>query len=187
MVMNEEQVKKAIQDLVRALKPGMTESYLADTPARVVKSYSKILEGYSRDLSEEMTVFPNEDNYQGIIYSGQIKFFSTCEHHLLPFYGTAHVAYVPNENIAGLSKLSRAVDIYARRLQQQERITTEVAQGLEDTLRPKGVAVMLEGVHLCNAARGVQQFTSNMKTIDFRGVFKDSSSLQAQFLEFTKQ
>jgi len=183
--MDKDHTEQIIKDLLRALGQDVNRADLIDTPKRVAASYSKLLEGYSRDLSKEMTIFPNDDAYDDIVYSGHIKYFSTCEHHLLPFFGKAHIAYIPNEKIAGLSKLSRAVDIFSRRLQQQERITVQVADALEEILEPKGVAVFLEGEHLCNSARGVQQFNSNMKTVAFRGVFKDPI-LRDQFMNLTK-
>lgn len=100
-----------------------------------------------------MTVFENENGYDDIIYSGKISFFSTCEHHLLPFFGTAHIGYIPDKKIIGLSKLARAVDIFSRRLQNQENITTQIANEIYELVNPLGIAVLLEGQHFCNMAR----------------------------------
>jgi GTP cyclohydrolase I len=184
--MNEESAQKAVEDLLLALGMELDRPDLRDTPKRMTKAFGKLLEGYSRDLSDEMTVFPNTDNYDGMIYSGKIDFFSVCEHHILPFFGTAHVAYIPKDHIAGLSKLSRAVDIFSRRFQQQERITVQVADALSNILEPKGVAVLLEGQHLCHAARGAEKVNSCMKTIAFRGDFKTDSFLRNEFLNIIK-
>jgi len=184
--MDEERIAAIIKELLVALNQDVDSPNLQKTPHRVAKAYGETLEGYSRHLENEMTTFPNTNNYDEIIYSGHIKFFSTCEHHLLPFFGTAHVAYIPNTRIAGLSKLTKAVNIFSRRLQQQERITTQVADELDRLLEPKGVAVMLEGQHFCNTSRGVQQADSNMKTMAFRGIFKENESLRKQFFDLTK-
>ena len=184
--MNEENIQQAVKNLLLTLDHDFERPDLKDTPRRSAKAYIKLLEGYSRSLNEEMTIFPNDDNYDGMIYSGEINFFSTCEHHLLPFFGTAHVAYIPNGRISGLSKLSRAVDIFSRRFQQQERITMQIADALDSLLEPKGVAVLLEGHHLCHAARGAQQVNSKMKTMAFRGVFKEDTSVRNEFFNLIK-
>lgn len=182
--------KERIEEIVRALLVEMGEDVdregLMDTPRRVAAAYEKLLGGYGRSLENEITVFKNEYRYDDIVYSGDINFFSTCEHHLLPFYGKAHIAYIPNEKIIGLSKLARAVDIYSRRLQDQERITIQIANEIQRLLDAKGVAVMLEGQHFCNMARGVCQVDSNMKTMTFRGLFKDSETLKSRFMEMAK-
>ena len=180
--MEEQKVQTIIRELLILLGEDVTREGLAKTPARVAKAYSKIFEGYSRSLESEITTFENTYNYDELIYSGNIIFFSTCEHHLLPFFGTAHIAYVPDKKIIGLSKLARAVDIYSRRLQDQERITMQIADELEKLLQPKGVAVWLEGQHFCNMARGVQQDRSVMKTMAFRGVLKNDLTRRDHFL-----
>lgn len=178
--------EKIIEDLIKKLLAHLGENPerpgLIKTPERVAKVYEKMLEGYSRSLADEITVFDNTHGYDDIVYSGKIDFFSLCEHHTLPFFGIAHIAYVPDEKIIGLSKLSRAVDIFARRLQQQERITHQVAVEIEALLKPKGVMVMLEGRHMCNMARGVEKVNSNMKTVVSRGCFRDDK-LQDRFFK----
>lgn len=180
--MNVEETQKAVEQLLLALGQDISRPDLQDTPKRSAKAYGKLLEGYTRKLDEEMTIFANADGYDDIIYSGEINFFSTCEHHLLPFFGTAHVAYIPDQHIAGLSKLARAVDIYSRRFQQQERITVQIADELEKILKPKGVAVFLEGQHLCQVARGVEKVNAHMQTVAFRGDFKKERALRSDFL-----
>lgn len=179
---DQEKIKEAVKSILSELDGNVGREGLQKTPERVAKAYTEMLNGYSRSLAQEMTLFTNESGYEDMIYSGSINFFSTCEHHLLPFYGKAHIAYIPDKKIAGLSKLARAVDIYARRLQDQERITMQVASELNVLLEAKGTAVMLEGQHLCNMARGVSQLDSSMKTFAFLGAFKKDQSLREQFL-----
>lgn len=181
-MLNQDKIQKIVSDLLLELGQDASREGLVDTPKRVAKAYLETLEGYGRSFEDEITVFANEGNYDDIIYSGDINFFSTCEHHLLPFYGKAHIAYIPGEKIIGLSKLARAVDIYARRLQNQERITTQVADELMTLLNAKGVAVLLDGKHFCNMARGVGQIDSTMKTIIYRGDFKGDPLLQTRFM-----
>jgi GTP cyclohydrolase I len=182
-----EESKDSIENLVKQLiitfgedpeRPGLLK-----TPERVAKSFEKMLEGYSRSLENEITTFENAYGYDDLVYSGKIDYFSVCEHHLLPFFGTAHIAYVPTGKIIGVSKLARAVDIFSRRLQEQERITVQVAAELEKLLQPKGVIVMLEGQHFCNTARGVEKVNSNMKTIVSKGCFKDDEKLYDRFFQ----
>lgn len=182
MRMDDDRLSEIVKQLLTEFGDDVNREGLKDTPMRVAKAYSETLGGYNRSLKEEITVFKNTHNYDDIVYSGKIHFFSTCEHHLLPFYGIAHIAYIPDESIIGLSKLARAVDIFSRRLQDQERITMQVAGELDELLRPKGLAVMLEGQHLCNMARGVKQFESNMTTMTFKGAFKDSQALCDRFI-----
>jgi len=180
--MDADKIKTTIHELLISLGENPQREGLVETPKRVAKAYQKILEGYSRNLADEIKVFENSAGYDDLIISSGIEFFSICEHHLLPFWGHATVAYIPDKTIIGLSKLSRAVDIYARRLQDQERITTQVADELMRLLKPKGVAVMLDASHFCNIIRGVEKKDSSMRTLIFRGVMKDNESLQMKFL-----
>jgi GTP cyclohydrolase I len=179
---DEKKIEALVANLLVELGEDPEREGLLKTPQRVAKSYQKLFEGYSRSLEKEITTFENIYNYDELIYSGEIVFFSTCEHHLLPFFGTAHIAYIPNKKIIGLSKLARAVDIYSRRLQDQERITMQITAELDKLLEPKGVAVWLEARHFCNMSRGVQQDTSIMKTMAFRGVLKSDLSTRDHFM-----
>lgn len=187
MALDSKHLTNAVKQLLAELGDDINREGLEKTPERAAKAYSEILNGYKRSLESEITVFKNTHNYDDVVYSGRINFFSICEHHLLPFYGTAHVAYIPDKTIIGLSKLSRAIDIYARRLQDQERITMQAANELEKLLSPKGIAVMLEGQHLCNMARGIKQFNSTMTTMTFKGEFKTDSSLRDRFLKISSK
>jgi GTP cyclohydrolase I len=180
--MSDEKIQNIIKELLVELGEDPQREGLAKTPQRVAKSFKTLFGGYDRDLGKELTLFENKYNYDDIIYSGSINFFSTCEHHLLPFYGKAHIAYIPGDKIIGLSKLARAVDIYARRLQDQERITTQVATEIIELTGAKGVAVMLEAKHFCNMARGVNQTESSMKTFAFKGDFASGENLRTRFM-----
>lgn len=181
-MLNQDKTKEIIKNLLIQFGEDVNREGLLDTPSRVAKAYDEMLGGYRRSFVDEITVFSNDGNFDDVIYSGDINFFSTCEHHLLPFYGKAHIAYIPGDTIIGLSKLARVVDIYARRLQNQERITLQVADELMSSLNARGVAVMLEGKHFCNMARGVGQIDSTMKTSLYRGDFKGSEELRRRFM-----
>ena len=177
----QDEIEFVVKRIIAAIGEDAQREGLKDTPTRAAKAYREIFNGYSRSLAEEITLFKNDRNFSGVIYSGRIDFFSVCEHHLLPFFGQAHIAYIPGKEIVGLSKLARAVDIYARRLQDQERITHQVLEELEKLLNPKGMAIMIESKHLCNMARGVERVNSNMKTLQFSGKFSKDDNLQKQF------
>lgn len=173
---------------------GLTEAWLSAvgedpsreglqrTPERVAKAWSHITGGYGQTLAEVVGegVFAAEGSEMVVVKD--IEFYSMCEHHMLPFYGRAHVAYIPNEQILGLSKFARIIDLYSRRLQVQERITTQVADAIEELLAPKGVAVLMEGVHLCMAMRGVQKQNSSTTTSAMRGLFRSDSRTRAEFM-----
>jgi len=169
---------KSIQDnIVRILEylgENPNREGLKNTPSRVVKSYDRIFGGYKQKVEDILTIFESE-NYDEMVVLTDIEFYSTCEHHMLPFYGKAHVAYIPNGKIVGISKLARVVEIFSRRLQNQERITMQVANALQEALNAKGVAVVLEGKHFCMIARGVEKQNAIMKTAHLTGVFRDDS------------
>ncbi|MDO4262685.1 MAG: GTP cyclohydrolase I FolE [Deinococcus sp.] len=155
---------------------------LARTPHRVAKAWAYMTEGYGQTLEQVVGqgVFAAEGSEMVIVKD--IEFYSMCEHHMLPFYGRAHVAYIPDSKILGLSKFARIVDLYSRRLQVQERITTQVAEAVEELLEPKGVAVLMEGVHLCMAMRGVQKQNSSTTTSAMRGLFRTDPRTRAEFM-----
>jgi GTP cyclohydrolase IA len=175
------ELEALIQRLIVLLDGDHQRDGLRDTPARVARSYAEMLNGYERRLENEITLFDNQMGYDDLVYSGHISYFSICEHHLLPFFGTAHMAYVPDKKIVGLSKLARAVEIFAHRLTDQETITTRVAAELDRLIAPKGVILYLSGQHLCNIARGVKQAHSTMKTVSRTGVFVSDPSWENHF------
>lgn len=163
-----------------------TREGLKDTPHRVTEAYAHILGGYSQNLTDVLTTFQNESAIDQIVGLSNIEFYSTCEHHMLPFFGKAHVYYIPNQQIVGISKLARVVDIYARRLQNQERLAKQIADALEQTLKPKGVAIILEAEHFCMKARGVQKQNAVMKTSDIRGVFREKPEARQELFNLIK-
>lgn len=155
---------------------------LLKTPHRVAKAWNFLTDGYRMTLKEAAgnAVFEAEGSEMVIVKD--IEFYSMCEHHMLPFYGRAHIAYIPDGKILGLSKFARIVDLYSRRLQVQERITTQLADAVQELLDPKGVAVLMEGTHLCMAMRGVQKQNSSTTTSAMRGVFRDDPRTRGEFM-----
>jgi len=177
-------VKPRIRSLLLAIGEDPDREGLRDTPKRVAKSYLEIYGGYKVDVDSVLTTFKNE-GYNEMVTLKDIEFYSTCEHHLLPFTGKAHISYIPGACIVGLSKLARVLDIYAKRLQVQERLTTQVADILNDKLKPKGVAVMLEAKHYCMLCRGVKKQNSVMVTTALKGVY-EKPEVRAEFLNSVK-
>ncbi len=154
---------------------------LKDTPRRVAESYKKLFSGYRQSLESIVTVFENE-GYDEMVIAKDIEFYSVCEHHMIPFFGKVHIGYIPGEKIIGLSKMPRLVEVFARRLQNQERMTSQIAEGLMDILQPKGVGVVVEAQHLCMMARGVEKQHSVVTTSALRGLFKKELNTRGEFL-----
>lgn len=171
-----------IRQLIASVDPQPEREGLLDTPGRVDKAMSHLFSGYGKKPEDVLTVFESE-GYDEMIVVKDIEFYSTCEHHMLPFFGKAHVAYVPREKIIGLSKMPRLVDIFSRRMQNQERITMQVADALQELLDPKGVAVVLEAQHFCMMARGVEKQNSSVTSSALRGLFKKNPSTREEFLK----
>ncbi|MEC8519953.1 MAG: GTP cyclohydrolase I FolE [Candidatus Thermoplasmatota archaeon] len=160
---------------------------LLDTPKRVVESWSEIFAGYKMDASDLLKATFNAEGYDGIVLLRDIEFTSTCEHHLQPFRGRAHVAYIPVERIVGISKLARILELHARRLQNQERITQGIANDLERELQPLGAAVIIEAAHGCMQCRGVAKQQAVMTTSAMRGVFFDRPEARAELMQLIQQ
>jgi GTP cyclohydrolase I len=182
--MNDECSKNSeelIKTLIKLMGEDPNREGLQDTPRRVVKAYKRLFDGYNHKPEEVLTVFGDE-SYDEMIVVKDIEFYSTCEHHMLPFIGRAHVGYIPNGKIIGLSKMPRLVEMYARRLQNQERLTSQVAHALDDIIKPKGVAVVLEAKHLCMMARGVEKQQSEVVTSSMLGWFKKDLNTRNEFL-----
>jgi len=159
---------------------------LIDTPHRVVQSWKELYSGYGKDPKDIMTAF-DAAGYDEIVLLKGIEFFSTCEHHMMSFFGQAHVAYIPDKRIVGISKLARLVDIYARRLQIQERIGQQVTQALIDYLKPKGAACIISAKHLCMCARGVEKQNSIMTTSSMTGAFFTNSTARMELMNLIKE
>lgn len=176
--------KAKIEEGVRLILEGIGEDInregLLETPARIARMYEEICAGNGEDASEHLKkTFSVENN--GMVVEKDIVFYSMCEHHMMPFYGKAHIAYIPNGKVAGLSKLARTVEVYAKRLQIQERMTGQIADALMEHLNPQGVMVMLEAEHMCMTMRGVRKPGSKTVTIAARGSFEEDASLKEQF------
>ncbi len=155
---------------------------LVDTPGRVARAYADLFSGYAADPGEILsTVFEDVAGYDDMVLVRDIPFFSHCEHHMVPFFGHAHIAYYPHSGVVGLSKLARLVDLYARRLQTQETMTAQIAAAMETHLRPKGVAILLEAEHMCMTMRGVQKPGASTVTARFTGVFDKDEGEQRRF------
>jgi len=179
--MSEKNPENLVRGLIEFIGEDPEREGLKDTPRRVIKSYEKLFSGYKQKPQDVLTVFGDE-LYDEMIVVKDIEFFSMCEHHILPFYGKAHVGYIPDGKIIGLSKIPRLVEMFARRLQNQERMTSQIAQGLYDVLKPKGVGVIVEAEHLCMKARGVEKQHSYVTTSSLRGLFKKELNTRNEFL-----
>src|ERR671925_1128548 len=174
-------VQRAARDLLRALGADVDSPGLLETPRRVANAYRELL----TPQPFRATTFPNEDGYDQLIVARAIPFHSLCMHHLLPFHGLAHIAYLPGERIIGLSKLGRVVEFFSRDLQIQERLTTQIAGWLERELEPKGVGVVLEAEHLCMSLRGVQKLGAKTVTSALHGLVRDDPRTRQEFLALT--
>jgi GTP cyclohydrolase I len=170
--------ERAVADLLVALGRDPRDDGLRETPRRVAAAYAQLLTHEPVSL----TTFPNEEGYDELVVVREIPFHSLCMHHLLPFHGVAHVAYLPGERIVGLSKLARVVELYARELQLQERLTMQVARCLQRHLRPKGVGVVIEAEHLCMSLRGVQKAGARTTTSALLGLLRDDARTRGEFL-----
>ena len=155
---------------------------LIKTPSRVSKAWSFFSRGYNQDVDEIINDAIFNENAKDMVVVRDVEFFSLCEHHLIPFFGKAHVAYIPNGKVVGLSKIPRIIDMYSRRLQVQERLTRQIAETIQDALEPIGVAVIMEGQHMCMQMRGVEKQNSLTTTSSMLGKFRQSDRTRAEFL-----
>jgi GTP cyclohydrolase I len=176
------EAERAAEALLRALGADLEHESLRDTPRRVASAYVELL----TPVSFSATTFPNDEGYDELVVARSIPFHSLCEHHLLPFHGVAHVGYLPGERIIGLSKLARVVELFARRMQVQERMTVQIADWLAAELSPKGIGVVLEAEHLCMSLRGVQKPGSSTVTSALQGLVRDDARTRQEFLELVR-
>ncbi len=182
-----EEAEAAVKVLIAWTGDNPARDGLIDTPKRVVKAFEEFYEGYGQNASEVLDrTFEDIDRYDDIVLVRDIPFYSHCEHHMVPFIGKAHVAYFPTDAVVGLSKLARVVDIYARRLQSQERLTAEIVSSVDEALKPRGVAVMIEAEHQCMTLRGVQKHGASTITTQFTGIFRDDPTEQVRFLTLVR-
>lgn len=177
-----------VQNLLRQFGEHPDRSGIVETPKRFLKAWSEYTDGYSVDPADVLKVFDDgAEGYDGIVAQTKIPVYSLCEHHLVPFFGWAHIAYIPDGRIVGLSKLARLVDVYARRLQVQERLTRQVATALHDNLKPVGVAVVVHARHLCQEMRGVRKQGMVTETSSMLGAFKTNPETRKEFFDLVRQ
>ena len=180
-----DQIKSYFEEIIDLLGENKNREGLLKTPERASKALKFLTEGYEKDPEQVLQSVMFQENYNEMVIVKDIELYSLCEHHMLPFFGKAQLAYIPNGHIVGLSKLPRIVDIFSRRLQVQERLTEQILDCINSTLNPKGVAVVIEASHMCMMMRGVQKQNSTTTTSGFRGAFKDTDT-RNEFLNLVK-
>lgn len=177
-----EEAEAAVRTLIRWAGDDPDREGLRDTPKRVAKAYAELFSGYAERAEEVLDrIFEEVEGYGDMVLVRDIPFHSHCEHHMVPFVGKAHVAYFPSKGVVGLSKLARVVDVFARRLQTQETMTAQIVDAIDEALKPRGIAVLIEAEHMCMSMRGVQKSGASTVTTLFTGVFKDEPAEQARF------
>jgi GTP cyclohydrolase IA len=179
-------MQEAIRAMLRDLGEDPMREGLLDTPKRVEKAYRFLTSGYQANIDQVLNNALFTVDYSEMVIVKDIDFYSLCEHHLLPFFGKCHVAYIPSTKVIGLSKIPRVVDVFARRLQVQERLTNQIADTIRDKIAPLGVAVVMEATHLCMSMRGVEKQNSFCVTSAMQGAFRDNSRTRMEFLELIK-
>lgn len=178
-----EEAEAAVRTLIAWIGDDPAREGLVETPRRVVRAYEEMFAGYQECPAEVLDrTFSETAGYDDLVLVRDIAFFSHCEHHMVPFAGKAHIAYWPTDRVVGLSKLARVVDVFAKRLQTQEHLTAQIVGAVEDILKPRGVAVMIESEHMCMAMRGVQKQGVSTVTTQFTGVFREDPAEQARFM-----
>lgn len=178
-----EEAEAAVRTLIAWAGDDATREGLVDTPRRVVKAYEELFSGYDEDPGVALSkVFSQVDGYADIVVVRDIPFFSHCEHHMVPFFGKAHIGYYPNKGVVGLSKLARIVDTFARRLQTQEAMSSQIVEAVDSALHTRGVAVMIEAEHMCMSMRGVKKHGVSTVTTQFSGAFLKDCNEQVRFL-----
>lgn len=181
-MVNHEKVKEAVRLLLEGIGENPDREGLKETPDRIARMYEEIYGGREENAAEHLSKVFTVDNNE-MVLEKDIVFYSTCEHHLMPFYGKAHVAYIPDGKVVGLSKLARTVEVYARRLQIQEQMTGQIADAVMKHLAPQGVMVMLEAEHMCMTMRGIKKPGSRTVSVATRGIFENNTALQNQFFQ----
>ena len=183
----QEEAEAAVRVLIRWAGDDPDREGLRDTPRRVAKAYRELYAGYEQDARAVLDrVFEEVEGYGDMVLVRGIPFHTHCEHHMVPFFGQAHIAYYPSAGVVGLSKLARVVEVFARRLQTQESLTAQIAEAIDEALRPRGVAVLIEAEHMCMSMRGVQKQGVQTLTTQFTGLFKDEPAEQVRFLTLVR-
>ena len=180
---DQEHIVNAVTGILKAIGEDPSREGLLKTPERVAKAYDELLSGYRTDPIDLLNEAIFEVSYDEMVIVRDIEFYSMCEHHMLPFLGRAHVAYLPKGKVIGLSKIPRIVDMFAKRLQVQERMTRQIADLIDELLHPKGVAVVVEGLHLCSVMRGVKKHDARMTTSSMSGAFRNNLPTRQEFLD----
>ena len=183
---DDQEFEQHVAAMLRSLDPEPEREGLRDTPRRVAKAFRAYTEGYGMDPKKVIGDGMFEAETDEMVLVKNIELYSLCEHHLAPFFGKAHVAYIPSDKIIGLSKIARVVDVYARRLQVQERLTMQIAEAIEDVLKPRGVGVVIEASHLCMMMRGVEKQNSSTVTSCLRGLFRKDERTRGEFLKLVR-
>lgn len=183
---SQEHIEAHIHDLLTFVGEDPEREGLLRTPHRVAEALKFLTKGYTQDIQTLLNGAIFEEEYDDMVVVKDIEFYSLCEHHALPFFGKAHVGYIPNGRIVGLSKIPRIVDMFSRRLQVQERLTTEIAEAIEEALKPRGVAVVMEGAHMCMMMRGVQKQDSTTITSHVMGTFRTDRATRQEFMALVK-
>lgn len=178
---DQDRIKQAVVSIIEAIGENPDREGLAGTPQRIAEMYADVFSGIHQDPEKHLTVGFDE-GHQEMVVARDIQFYSMCEHHFLPFYGLAHVGYIPNGRVVGVSKLARIVDVLARRPQLQERMATQIADTIVRALQPRGVAVVLQAEHLCMTMRGVKKPGTNIVTSAMRGLFRQRATTRSEFL-----
>jgi GTP cyclohydrolase IA len=179
-------VARLIRDLLKEVGEDPSREGLERTPERVAKAFEYFTSGYRQRIDDVLNGALFTEEYDEMVVVKDIDFYSLCEHHLLPFFGKCHVAYMPSRKIVGLSKMPRLVEMFSRRLQVQERLTTQIAQTINDVLQPRGVAVVMEALHMCMLMRGVEKQNSKAVTSAMLGAFRDNAGTRAEFMELIR-
>ncbi len=185
-MVDHKKIEEAIKLLLEGIGEDVTREGLVDTPDRIARMYEEIYRGMEEDPAQHLSKTFKVQNNE-IVLEKDITFYSTCEHHLMPFYGRAHIAYLPDGRVVGLSKLARTVEVYARRLQIQERMTSQIADAIMECLRPQGVMVLVEAEHMCMTMRGISKPGSQTITTATRGCFTDNMQLQQYFFDMLRR
>ena len=185
--MNKENVEKLVVDLLKEIGEDPKREGLLKTPHRVAKSYDFLTSGYKKDIGEILNGAVFNEKYDEMVLVKNIDFYSLCEHHILPFYGKVHIAYIPDGKIVGLSKIPRIVEVFSRRLQVQERMTQEIADTINKYLEPQGVAVVSEAYHMCMMMRGVEKQNSSATASAVHGIFQEDARTRAEFMNLIAQ
>lgn len=184
-MVNREKIEEGVRLLLEGIGEDVTREGLTDTPGRVARMYGEIFGGMDEDAATHLSKTFSAKNNEMVVEK-DIVFYSTCEHHIMPFYGKAHIAYIPDGKVVGISKLARTVEVYARRLQIQEQMTVQIADAIMEHLSPRGVMVMLEAEHMCMTMRGVKKPGSRTVSVAARGAFTDNEKLQNTFYQLIK-